>query len=205
MDGSVAKIACKLRSFVADNCTLFIGYGGNILDLLDNGKLYYAIPKTYTNKVPWPKIRPFKTVAIDVDSLPFAEETFKVIFINHYLEFQNTNTKFLNEIFRVLKRDGKMVATVINNRSLNRISKDVRSIKEIIFDINNASFRISNIWGINKKSRLLSYDFDYDQNRLSEMLLGLFRLLSNVIIVTADKTDVAWELVPTFKEGYGAI
>jgi SAM-dependent methyltransferase len=202
-NASVAKITpdvvCKLQSVVADKSTLFVGCEGNVLDTLDNGKLYCAIPKTFFNKVPWPKIRPFKTVAVDVDALPFDSETFDVVIVNHYFEFSDRNIEFLNEIFRILKYNGKMITTVINERSFGLFPDKIRSIEGIISDINETSFCISNIWGINKKARLLSYDFDYNQNKISIMLLGLFRLLSDVMAVTADKTDMAPESVLTFK------
>jgi SAM-dependent methyltransferase len=209
--GMTSDIIRKLQSVISDRRTLFVGYDEDILDASDNGRLYCAIPKTFSEKVPWPKIRPFKTVAVDVNSLPFADETFEIVVANHCFEFGDRNIVFLNEIFRVLKQDGKAVTTVINGRNLNKklFPGKIRSPGEIISDMNSVSFRISNIWGTNRKSRLLSYDFDYNQNKMSELLLFFFHLLSDVMVITADKTDEAPESIRFFDgilgEKYGTV
>ncbi|MDR2268421.1 MAG: class I SAM-dependent methyltransferase, partial [Holosporaceae bacterium] len=191
-----ANILHELQNIISDKNALFIGERDGTIDLLDNGKLYYAIPQYY-EFVTWPKIRPFRTVAVDMNSLPFAPGAFYTVVINRYLEFSRKNMKFLSEVFRILKRDGKLV--VIAHNSLNLHGK-IRSIKEIVSDITEASFHPSNICGISKNANLPSYSFSYDQNKFSEILLGVLCLFSDTVVITADKMDVVADLVQIFKE-----
>ncbi|MDR1982400.1 MAG: class I SAM-dependent methyltransferase [Holosporaceae bacterium] len=193
----------KLQSLISDKKVLFIGFEGGMLDALNNGKLYYAVPSMY-QIVRWPRIRPFKTVVIDIDAFPFTASVFDMVIVNHYLEFSSKNIKFLNEIFRILKRDGKFITIALNDRSLNRkkFHPKIKALKDIIIDISEASFHISNIWGTNKNARFLSCNFDYRQDKYSKMLIGFFRLLSDVVVITADKTDLVSETVSEFKERY---
>jgi SAM-dependent methyltransferase len=196
----------KLQGVVSNKRVLFVGFEGGILETLNNGKLYYAIPSALPI-VRWPKIRPFKTVVIDPCAFPFLADVFDVVIVNHYLEFSSKNAKFLREIFRVLKRDGKFVAVVFNNRTLGRKKNHgkIKPIKDIIFDISETPFHISHIWGTNQNARFLSCNFDYKQDKYSEMIIGLFHLLSDILIITADKTDLASEAVSEFKERYEMI
>ncbi|MDR0678498.1 MAG: class I SAM-dependent methyltransferase [Holosporaceae bacterium] len=196
----------KLQSFISNKRVLFIGFEGGILEALNNNKLYYAIPSMLP-VVRWPKIRPFKTVIIDPNAFPFAADVFDVVIVNHYLEFFDKNIKFLHEIFRILKRDGKFIAVIFNDRSLGRKKSygKIKSVKDIIIDISETPFHLSNIWGTNKKARFLSCNFDYKQDKYSEMLIGFFHLLSDVLIITADKTDLASEAISEFKERYEMI
>jgi ubiquinone/menaquinone biosynthesis C-methylase UbiE len=45
----------------------------------------------------------------DIESLPFDDETFDVVLINEVLEHVPSETASLSEIYRVLKKDGKLV------------------------------------------------------------------------------------------------
>jgi SAM-dependent methyltransferase len=144
-------------------------------------------------------------VAIDVNALPFAPNTFEVVVINYYLEFFDKNAKFLDEIFRVLKHDGKLLIVALSKRNSSEFQREVRSLKAIVSDIVGASFHISNVCGINKKAKLLSYNFNYRQNKLSDALLGFFQLLSNTVVITADKRIAATESVFALKEKYEAV
>jgi SAM-dependent methyltransferase len=192
-----------LQNVIANKTTLFIGFGDHLLDSLDNGRLYYAIPKTH-EITHWPKIRPFKTVVIDKGSLPFAPGTFDVVVISHYFEFFENNTDFLQEVFRILKRDGKLITSVLNNRSsiCKKIQEKTRSTNAIISDIIASPFHISNFWVIKKNSRLLSYNFDSHLNNFNEMLLKFFCLLSDIVIIGADKSGFATESISVFEERY---
>ena len=188
----------ELQCAISDKNTLFLGFGGTVLDFLDNGKLFYAVPKGY-EITRWPKIRPFKTVVVDVNALPFCPKTFEIVVINHYLEFSDRNIKFLQEVFRVLKPEGRLLAVTLGKQNTADFRKNIRSINEIITDIAEASFCISSIWGANKKARFFSYDFNRNRNRLRELLLEFLQLLSSVIVITADKRDVALESIFAFE------
>jgi SAM-dependent methyltransferase len=198
---ALSSILQELRSAVSDKCVLFLGFGDAVLDHLDNGKLYYAIPSTYP-LIHWPKIRPFKTVAVDVEALPFTSNAFEVIVINHYLEFFSENAKFLDEIFRILKQDGKLLTIALSKRNSSEFQGEVRSLKAVVSDIAGASFYVSNVWGINKKAKFLSYNFNYHPNKFGDALLSFFQLLSDIVVVTADKRITATEAVFTLKEKY---
>ncbi|MDR2724053.1 MAG: class I SAM-dependent methyltransferase [Holosporaceae bacterium] len=196
----------ELQNSISNNNTLFLGFGGgDILDFLDNGRFYYAIPKGY-KIIHCPRIRPFKTVVVDTNALPFAPNTFEIIVVNHYLEFFEKSAKCLDEIFRILKPEGKLLAVVFNKRNfLGSSPEKIRPLIEIVSDIMESSFHPSNVWGINRKARFLSYNFSCDLSRLNTMMLGFFQLLANVVIITADKKDMATESVFALKEKYEAI
>ncbi|MDR2107190.1 MAG: class I SAM-dependent methyltransferase [Holosporaceae bacterium] len=197
----------EIRDAVGDKITLFAGFKGDLPDLLDNGKLYCAVPEG-RRVIHWPKIRPFKTVVVDPEALPFAAKTFETAVINHCLEFSAENVGFLREIFRVLKRDGTLTAAIFNGTAVDRdkvFGGKIRSPDEIVADISEASFRISKVCGIKKNSKFPMRKFDYEDGKYGEMLIGLLRLLSDIIIVTADKSTPVSERVCVFEERYEMI
>jgi len=193
---TISCVSRRLLHYVSAGRTLFIGFGGDILDLTDNGRLYYAVPFVY-QAVRWPKIRPFKTVIVNQEALPFANETFEVIIVNHYLEFFHKNSKFLDEVSRVLKKDGKLLVVAFNDRSFD---KPMRSLKNIIKEVTESAFHLSNIHGINKKAKFLSYDFNCDQ--YNEILIGLFGLLADVAIMVFDRKELAVESLTILREQF---
>jgi hypothetical protein len=47
------SIPREFRGIASDKCVLFLGFGDAVLDYLDNGELYYAIPIVVANSIHW--------------------------------------------------------------------------------------------------------------------------------------------------------
>jgi len=57
---------------------------------------------------------------IDKNEFPFRDETFDVVFMGETLEYLHNRESCIKEIYRVLKKDGKLIITEINLFSLRR-------------------------------------------------------------------------------------
>jgi SAM-dependent methyltransferase len=191
---------------------LAVGFSGEYLDKLDNGKLYYAIPSSYP-LVHWPKIRPFRTIIVDEAALPFFPNTWDVVVVIHLLEFRRAGSAFLKDVFRILKNDGKLVIISANkNSSVKKslfatskkntakiIKNDVNEIMRLLTD---ASFGITGVFGINKKLRFWPYNFSYNINRYNEALISVFPFLSDIVVMMAEKTELVAETVEALDAQY---
>jgi SAM-dependent methyltransferase len=67
---------------------------------------------------------PIADVQIDVQSLPFDENTFDVVICNHVMEHVPDDRKAIGEIFRVLKRGGFAILQVPANYSMEETIED---------------------------------------------------------------------------------
>jgi SAM-dependent methyltransferase len=188
-DAVSAYVRQEMSNVITDKITLFAGFRGNLPDLPSGGKLYYAVPEGY-RAITRPKIYPFKTVAVGPEALPFPPGVFEVAAVSHYLEFLDDNRVFLNEIYRVLKRDGKLTAVVFNGNRAN-FRKDfsqIRSLNRIVADISEASFRILTVCGIKGNSMFPLRSFKYKEGKYGDVLIGFLSLISDVLIISADKS-----------------
>jgi SAM-dependent methyltransferase len=183
--------------------TLVMGFCGDYLDKLDTGNLYYAIPKSYPI-VRWPQIRPFKTLVVDETMLPFSPDTWDTIILIHFMEFSCNVDEVLSELFRVLKTNGKLIIISVNVYA-NKFPKGILKTKNVKHHINDiikylmdASFSISNLFGINERFGFWPYSFSYSLNKYSELFVNVFPLLSDVIIITSEKIDIAAEKIHSF-------
>lgn len=64
-----------------------------------------------------PKVRPLRVVLSEED-LPFANDTFDLVFSNLSLHWVNDLPKCLREIRRVLKNDGVFIASMLGGNTL---------------------------------------------------------------------------------------
>jgi SAM-dependent methyltransferase len=204
------SVTCIKKAFnmQSDNI-LAIGFSGSYLDCLDNGKLYYAAPKSYGSVTNWPKIRPFKTVIIDESRLPFLPETWNTVIVIHFLEYCNNKFEFLNEISRILKKNGKLIIIALNENSIphrkssrNRSLKKSINIKKIVGDVINFSFCITNIFGVSKKIKFWPYNFSYNIGKYDDFLISVFPFLSDIVIIVAEKTEMSVSIVETLDPRY---
>ncbi len=78
----VENVAKCIEPITHNRKVLAVGYGRLYLDAIDAGDLFYAIPENYP-LVHWPKIRPFKTVIVDDQALPFAPKSWDIIISLH--------------------------------------------------------------------------------------------------------------------------
>jgi hypothetical protein len=68
--------------------------------------------------------------------------------------------------------------------------------------ITGASFSITNILGVNKKFRFWPYNFSYNFNKYSETLISIFPFLSDIVIITSEKVELAPEILESLDAQY---
>ncbi len=65
--------------------------------------------------------RGFKFEKVDAQSIPYADKTFDVVIANHMLYHVPDREKALTEIKRVLKDDGRLIATTVGNTHMQEM------------------------------------------------------------------------------------
>ncbi|GHT90774.1 hypothetical protein FACS1894122_01930 [Alphaproteobacteria bacterium] len=188
--------------------TLALGFCGNFLESIYLNELYYAIPQNYP-MIRWPNIRPFRTVAVDETALPFWPNTWDCIIAIHFVEFSSNNRKFIIEAFRTLKTGGKLIVIALNKKNSHVFEKNVEitkrvkyNIQDIISMITEEHFSMTNILGINERFRFWPYNFSYNLNWYGEMLIDSFPLLSDVVMMIAEKGGESPEHVRSLDPTY---
>ena len=193
----VSRISEYLKSGLNKKRTLLIGYGTPFLEKISNEKLFYAIPHGYeVNR--WPEIRPFRTVVVDESKLPFVSGSFDVVIVLNFLEYCKNIESFLDEISRILTKDGNLVVISFNRFGFPEESKKIKhSIKKILSITSDRDFQLQQIYCVNKKLRLFHHlkSFKY-------LLLKTFPFLYDIIILDEIKKTAAVEAVVNFREEY---
>lgn len=95
---------------------LVIGYGFPYMRLFCDTEVVHLCPKSI-GALRFPEEGKNKALMGYEDELPFAESTFDYVFVCHGLEFADRPTDMLNEIWRVLKGQGKVLFMVPNRHS----------------------------------------------------------------------------------------
>jgi SAM-dependent methyltransferase len=191
-----SRICNSLRR--SDAKILALGFCANFFEQIRTGDLYYAVPSSYP-PVHWPRIRPFKTVAVDETALPFAPDTWDCIIAVHFMEFSTRNDDFLKEAFRVLKMGGKLMAVAVNSGGIpltgNPIVRRTRNqVKDIVHAIGNGSFMMTELLCLGAE-RHWQHTFEHVANAYEEIFVQLFSFMSSVVMLTAEKTKLLPESI----------
>ncbi|MDR2794189.1 MAG: class I SAM-dependent methyltransferase [Holosporaceae bacterium] len=188
--------------------TLAIGFHGNFLDSICLDNLYYAIPHCYPMQR-WPKIRPFRTVAVSETALPFLPDTWDCILAIHLMEFSTSSRQFLQEAFRTMKTGGKLIVISVNKKIVNFFqnnrkifSRVKRSPNDIVEMIRQESFVVTNIFGVSKQFRFWPYNFSYNMDWYGEILMNNFPLLADIVIIAAEKRRESPEPIKSLEAQY---
>ena len=72
---------------------------------------------------------PLATVKADLCNLPFEEEQFDLILCNHVLEHIEDDLKAMQELFRILKRGGTLIAQVPMDENSTKTLEDFNIVK----------------------------------------------------------------------------
>ena len=72
---------------------------------------------------------PLATVRADLCNLPFEEEQFDLILCNHVLEHIEDDLKAMQELFRVLKKGGTLIAQVPIDENSTKTLEDFNIVK----------------------------------------------------------------------------
>jgi SAM-dependent methyltransferase len=203
--------AVKSSIVAADDSLLSIGFHGEYLDKLDNGKLFHAIPSSQPI-AHWPEIRPFRTVIIDETAMPFLPNTWDTVIVIHFMEFFGKNSNFLREISRILKTNGRLIIIIVNkNRetTLPQLQKKhfrKKNIKyapgEIMKLLHNSQFQIIKTIGLDKRFKFWPYSFSYNFDQYEDSLMAFLPILSDVAIIVSQKTELAAETIEALDPQY---
>ena len=107
--------------------------------------------------------RGFKFERVDAQSIPYDDKTFDVVFANHMLYHVPDREKALTEIKRVLKDDGRLIATTVGGahmqemyRFLNHVNINERpGMFSNPFTLENGLEQLQNVFSRVKKSQYL--------------------------------------------------
>ncbi|MDR3156186.1 MAG: class I SAM-dependent methyltransferase [Holosporaceae bacterium] len=179
---------------VTNENVLVMGFGRKYLEALGIENAYYAIPNGYPIEH-WPSIRPFRTVVVDEKSMPFQPNTWDIVIVIHFMEFGGNNPFFLQELRRIIKNGGKLMIIAANKNSVFPKKCAIRNIKVsvggIVSSLLSASFEATNVFGVNDRFGFWPYSFSYHLNKYSEVLMDIFPLLSNIVVIIAEKVELA--------------
>ncbi|MDR3179542.1 MAG: class I SAM-dependent methyltransferase [Holosporaceae bacterium] len=188
--------------------TLAIGFAGNFLDSIYLDDLYYAIPSRYP-MLRWPKIRPFRTVAVNETALPFLPNTWDCVLVLHLMEFSTSGRRFLQEVSRTMKMGGKLILVAINKKNdiffQNKrkiFGKIKHSSHDIIEMIRQESFAVTDVFGLNERFKFWPYSFSYNLDWYGEILVNNFPLLADVVIMVAEKRKESPEPLKSLEAQY---
>ena len=107
--------------------------------------------------------RGFKFERVDAQSIPYDDKTFDVVFANHMLYHVPDRERALTEIKRVLKDDGRLIATTVGGahmqemyRFLNHVNINERpGMFSNPFTLENGLEQLQNVFSRVKKSQYL--------------------------------------------------
>ncbi len=173
----VEKVSQYLLDRISPSETsLILGYGAPYLNKLESENLFYAIPVGY-KITRWPQIRPFQTVVVEEENLPFLSFSFDKIVVINFFEFSKHSRQTLNEISRCLKTNGDLIVVVLNKSVLFRKIKHIRnSITEIVSCLNSKNFVPKHVFEVGEKSF-------HEIEVLSPLLLKTAQMFYNMVIL----------------------
>ena len=89
-------------------------------------QIFYKIFKRYKhwNYTTTDLYSPLADVVADICDLPFEDQTYDLILCNHVLEHIPDDLKAMNELYRVLKKGGKLIAQVPIDGNLEKTYED---------------------------------------------------------------------------------
>ncbi|MDR1362406.1 MAG: class I SAM-dependent methyltransferase [Holosporaceae bacterium] len=188
---------------------LALGFCADFFELIQTSHLYYAIPRTYP-LVHWPRIRPFKTMAVDEAALPFAPNSWDCILAVHFMEFTSFPSGFLREAFRTLRAGGKLVVVAVNGGGMSLWGKTIlpqpqNQLGDILRAIGSESFRVTDTicWDVPRHRRCACGRLA--NNVYGEIWLELFSFVFGFVVLTAEKDQLSPESVGHLDVKYEAV
>jgi len=181
------KISQYLLSRISrTESALILGYGDPYLNKLESENLFYAIPMGYKTSR-WPSIRPFQTVVVDEENLPFLSYSFDKIVVINFFEFSKHSRQTLNEVSRCLKTNGDLIVIALNKSVLFRKIKHIRnSITEIVACLNSKNFALKHVFEVGEKSF-------HEIEVPSPLLLKTAQIFYNMVVLDASREILAEE------------
>jgi SAM-dependent methyltransferase len=113
-----AKLKLRLGS-VSDACVLGMGFATPYLDDLPSGTgRSIAFMMARQGVIHWPSEGPVQSALIDEFDLPLLESTVDLALVVHGLELTDSPIEMLQEVWRVMAPQGRLVLVVPNRRGL---------------------------------------------------------------------------------------
>lgn len=132
-----------------DALVMGLGYAA---PFLSGDKRHLAFMMARSGVVHWPSVGEVKSSLVDELALPLPDNSVEVAVLIHALEFTESAEDLLDEIWRVLAPEGKLIAIVPNRRGLWAISDATPygqgqpfSRGQLLRLLKNAKFSISSI------------------------------------------------------------
>ena len=109
------KILGKLRCSNKDNLGLFVGFG---VPYADKAKNEFLLMPAHMGVLAWPDSKSNRALLSYEDEWPFVDHMFDEIVIVHGLEYAQNSGKIIEECYRCLRPEGRLVVVVPNRRSI---------------------------------------------------------------------------------------
>lgn len=109
------KILVKLRNSNKNNLSLFVGFGA---PYADKNKYEFLLMPAHMGVLAWPNSQNNRALLAYEDEWPFLDSLFDEIIIVHGLEYAENSGKILEECYRCLRPEGRLIAVVPNRRSI---------------------------------------------------------------------------------------
>lgn len=183
----------------APDCEIFINTSIYDLGKLSKGKKVVDVGCGYgkTRKIveqaggEWVGVEPFEggahTVVGDAQNLPFADETFDIVYMNAVLEHVPDASKAFKEVARVLKKGGIFIGYVAYMECFHEISYSHLSFKALEYFANDNGLKLEKIaggrrFGIDYHMQVLFYplSFSFMRPLRASLIRGIFRLKSRL-------------------------
>lgn len=110
-------VLAKLWPDCHKDALVTLGYSIPYIEKMEHAKAFSFMP-AQQGCIPWPKEGASRTVLVEEDSLPLADESVDRLLLIHALEQAHRVRPFLREVWRVLKSNGRAIIVVPNRRSL---------------------------------------------------------------------------------------
>lgn len=109
------KILGKLRNSNQNNHSLFVGFG---VPYADQNKHEFLLMLAHMGVLAWPTSQNNRSLLAYEDEWPFVDSLFDEIIIVHGLEYAQNSGKILEECYRCLRPEGRLIVVVPNRRSI---------------------------------------------------------------------------------------
>jgi SAM-dependent methyltransferase len=111
----VKKMLKRLRQTEHNNRTLFVGFGAPYADKFQNE---FLLMQAHFGVLAWPDSQNNRALLAYEGEWAFADHIFDEIIIIHGLEYAQHASNFLQECYRCLRPEGRLVVVVPNRRSI---------------------------------------------------------------------------------------
>lgn len=111
---------------------------------------------------------PLADILMDVQNIPFEDNTFDVVFCNHVLEHVEDDDKAMSELYRILKPKGLGIFQVPQDVELKHTYEDTSITDPDERAKHFGQYDHLRIYGLDYFNKLRKVGFDVDPNRYSE-------------------------------------